>query len=114
MSAPCRLQVDRREVSTGCDAARGEVCLDAVSVGIFGKANDIDEPTDGAAGKGKWGRGQARKLAEKGIVAFGCDAAEREYFADSTKLHAAQRASQIGEPVVESDFGVIEPACVWV
>ena len=46
------------------------------------------------------------------MVTLGCGAAKAKYLADSAELNPAEGAGDVGEPVVESDVGVMEPGSI--
>lgn len=52
---PCWLQVDGREIWRAGDGVLREERLDAVTVTVFGEANDEDEPAYSAVRHGEWG-----------------------------------------------------------
>jgi hypothetical protein len=76
MGSPGGLQVDGREVTASGDPAAGERGSDAVSVGQFGQANDIDEPADGATREGEAREFETGNGREQFVVTLGGGLAE--------------------------------------
>ncbi len=62
--APSRLQVDGREVAAGCDALLEERSLHSSTAGSFGQSDDIDKPTELAAGEREWRDARGREFPQ--------------------------------------------------
>lgn len=107
---PGGLLMDGSEVAPGCDAALVESGLHLIAIYGVGKANDIDEPTDGTVRESEWGEFQAGNVAKELVVALGRSMAEGENFFDAGELNAAKSAGDFGETIVVAGFGVIQPA----
>jgi len=101
--------VDGREIWRAGDGVLREERLDAVAIARFGESNDEDEPADRAVRHGERGQLKPGNIREKDMVTLGGGSTEGKNFVDTAELNAAEGAGDVGEAVVESYVGMMQP-----
>src|ERR1700689_3581942 len=93
--APCRLQVDGREIAAGGDAEAGEGGVHAFAADFCMQADYIDKPANVALRKRERRALEARYSCEESVVSLGSLTTEREDLVDPPQLNATERAGQL-------------------
>ena len=105
-------QVDRRQVRLALHAALAQAADRLVAVDAARERHRVDEPAAHVPALVRAGQLEALDPARAPPVGVGDAGARREHPVEAVELGQADRAGDLGEPVVEAEPVVVEPVHV--